>query len=136
MASLCLPSSLREGILVHARIEAPRECCGVLIGCAEGAKLRVESVRPGRNLADDPTRRYTIDPKILFEAHRTARDRGGEVLGYYHSHPSSPAVPSAEDRDGAWAGARHLIVGVREGVTEIRCWLFDSEPREEEILPC
>lgn len=106
------------------------------MGRSDGEKIRVESVRRGRNVASEPARRYSIDLETLLSAHREARSEAREVVGYYHSHPGSPAVPSPHDRDHAWDGSRHLIVGRRGEALEIRCWFFDSEPREEVIRPC
>jgi proteasome lid subunit RPN8/RPN11 len=56
----------------------------------------VETVR-ARNIADDPRVRFLIDPADHFEALRSARARGFEVVGFYHSHPASPPEPSARD---------------------------------------
>ena len=79
-------------MLAHARQEAPRECCGLLIG-RRGAVCR--NIRT-RN-ADVRPARYLIDPEDHFRAIHAARSEGTEVIGAYHSHPSSAPLPSATD---------------------------------------
>jgi proteasome lid subunit RPN8/RPN11 len=92
-------------MLAHARQEAPRECCGLLIGEGEAV---VRSVR-ARNL-DAKAVRYLIDPEDHFAAIRGAREAGLEVVGAYHSHPSSAPVPSATDIAEANSGPDFLYV--------------------------
>lgn len=92
-------------MLQHARAEAPRECCGLLVGKGESV---VRSVR-ARNL-DAKGTRYLIDPEDHFAAIRAARAEGLEVVGAYHSHPASAAVPSPTDVAEANSGPEFLYV--------------------------
>ena len=86
-------ATLRE----EAAKAAPFECCGLLLG--RGG--RVLEARPAANVAPDPSRHFEIDPAALFAAHRSARDGGPQLLGYYHSHPEGHPVPSATDCEHA-----------------------------------
>ena len=95
----------------HSRLVAeaadadPLECCGILLG-HEG---RIDAIQPATNVHPAPQTHFEIDPQALIDAHRSAREGGLAVLGYYHSHPNGLAEPSATDRrmaagDGAiWA---------------------------------
>jgi proteasome lid subunit RPN8/RPN11 len=76
----------------HARADAPRECCGLLLGSA----TEIRRAEPTRNLAPAPTR-YEIDPTDHFRILRAARADGLTVVGAYHSHPASAPVPSPTD---------------------------------------
>lgn len=124
----------------HAAATYPEECCGVLIGraTAEGDGALVERVRPVDNQRlDSRGNRYLIDPETVLAAEKEARNLGLEVLGYYHSHPDHPAVPSDFDREHAWPGQSYVIVSVREGeVADTRSWrLADDRDRfQEETL--
>ena len=82
-----------ERMHAEAVAAADEECCGLLLG--HGG---VDEVRPAVNVAADRQRRFDIDPQALVDAHRAARNGGPGVVGYYHSHPNGPAVPSAADR--------------------------------------
>jgi proteasome lid subunit RPN8/RPN11 len=109
-------------ILSHAREEAPRECCGLLIG--SGAAIE-RSVR-ARNIADDPTRRFLIDPADHFSAIRAARAAALDVVGAYHSHPASEPVPSSTDIAEAIQGGDFVYVIVSLLNDEVRAYRIDK----------
>lgn len=97
-----------ETLHAEAVRAAPDECCGLLLG--QGA--HIGEARPAANVAADPRRRFEIDPRALIDAFRAERIGGPEVLGYYHSHPSGPAGPSAVDKAMAHGDGRiWAIVG-------------------------
>jgi len=114
----------------------PAECCGLLVGSAVGGEMvRIGSVEACVNQAADRRCRFTISPDSLLAAYRWARDRGEQVVGTYHSHPRSAAVPSDIDRESAWPGASYLIVGLSDaGVGERRSWRLDEDRFVEEEL--
>ena len=116
-----------DDVRQHAEAEAPRECCGVLIGT--GTRI-VEAVR-ATNLAEGTTR-FLLDPHDHIRAMRDARSRALDVIGFYHSHPRSRAYPSETDvAESGYAGAMHLIVGVNEHGREARLFLIDRTRLEE-----
>jgi proteasome lid subunit RPN8/RPN11 len=90
--ALRLAAGVRDHLVAHARDEAPNECCGLLIGAGSAVD---ECVR-ARNLQPTPSR-YHLDPAVHIATNRRLRGSGRTVLGVYHSHPRSPAVPSASD---------------------------------------
>jgi proteasome lid subunit RPN8/RPN11 len=79
---------------------------------------------PTRNVADDPERRYRVDPADHLRCIREGRRRGLEVIGVYHSHPRSGAQPSATDRDEGFGGFVFLIVGLGAEVPEVAGWVW------------
>lgn len=125
----------------HAETIYPEECCGVLIGRplgdgGEGAL--VEQVLPARNeRAESRHNRFVISPEVVLAAHKQARAKGLDVLGYYHSHPDHPAEPSDFDREHAWPGLSYLIVAVEKGsAAAARSWRLaeDRQRFEEEAV--
>jgi proteasome lid subunit RPN8/RPN11/uncharacterized damage-inducible protein DinB len=92
MPPVRLSAQARAEMLAHAREAASRECCGLLVG--SGTTID-ESIR-STNLDPDPNR-YRIDPKVHIETNRRLRGSGRGVIGVYHSHPHSPAIPSRTD---------------------------------------
>ncbi|MBI2834635.1 MAG: M67 family metallopeptidase [Acidobacteria bacterium] len=107
-----------QDLIAHARAEAPLECCGLLAGTPERI---VRSVR-ARNLWES-TSRYRIDPGDHFAAIRAARAAGLEVVGAYHSHPSSSAIPSARDlAESNDSSFLHLIVSLAEPEGAVRAY--------------
>ena len=103
--SINIPANVVRDMLDHAREAAPRECCGLLIGKDDSI---VRSVR-ARNL-DSKATLYLINPEDHFSAIRSARAEGLEVIGAYHSHPSSAPVPSPTDVAEANSGADFVYV--------------------------
>ena len=57
-------------------------------------------------------------PQDYREAEKRASEAGGELLGFYHSHPDHPARPSQYDLDHAWPFFSYIIVSVRGGAPE------------------
>ena len=112
-----------EAIVAHARDAAPAECCGLLLGHA--AEI-TEAVRT-RNVAIQERSRFVIDPKDHIDGRRDARLRGLEVLGFYHSHPSSPPSPSETDRAEAnYPGHLYLIVSLAAAVPDVAMFRLDQ----------
>jgi proteasome lid subunit RPN8/RPN11 len=114
----------------HARAERPRECCGVLIG----VRGRLLEARPAANLSDDPNR-YELDPRTHVRAMRDTRGTGREVVGFYHSHPHSAAVPSATDLAGCtYPELLHIIVGLWGERADVRAWRLGAIAATEVAL--
>ena len=110
-------------IVAQARAARPLECCGLLIGKAPAI---IEAV-PTTNIASDPNR-FVVDPQDHIDRRREARRRGLDVLGFYHSHPHTPAVPSARDRaEASYSGHLYLIVGAAADPVEVRLFRLEDE---------
>lgn len=121
----------------HAAMTYPQECCGVLIGHSGAGTIIIERVLSVGNERGDSRDRYLIHPETVLAAHKQARALGFEVVGYYHSHPDHPAVPSGLDHENAWPDVSYLIVAIQGGrVTEARSWRLsaDREQFEEEAI--
>lgn len=114
----------------------PNEVCGLLIGRVDGSHSRIEHVIEGTNLNTDRARdRYQLDPLDYLRADRWARERGLEVIGFWHSHPNHPPFPSQTDLDYAWPGYSYLIVSVSERrQTSLRSWRLDGDTFTKERI--
>jgi proteasome lid subunit RPN8/RPN11 len=121
----------------HLAAAYPGEGCGVLVGREQGGGRRIERAIGCANLAvETPEQRYLIAPGEFLAADHAARGDGLEVLGFFHSHPDHPAVPSAFDLERAWPYYSYLIVSLAHGVPAAhRLWrlredgaAFEPEP--------
>ena len=111
-----------EAIVAHARAEAAGR---VLRDARSAADASIDDAVRATNIAESPTR-FLIDPKDHIDARRAARGRGLEVLGFYHSHPQSPAWPSATDvAEAAYPDAVHLIVSLAGGAADARLFRIE-----------
>ena len=133
--ALRIPQRLIEVVDRQALDRYPEECCGALLG--KGG--RVVAVWPTLNAhAGSRSDRYRIDTTELLLAHKSARERGLEIIGYYHSHPDAAARPSARDLATALPDTSYLIVTViGRQVRERRCWRLQGDgPRfvEERLV--
>ena len=124
----------------HGESDYPHECCGLLIGALRnGGSKSVDEVYPISNAREASARRnrFLISPEELLRGERHARGRQLEVIGFYHSHPDCPAVPSQFDLDNAWPVYSYLIVSVRQGrAEELLSWelLADRSRFEAEVI--
>lgn len=94
-----------DDMFAHGREAAPDECCGLLAGRRGVIERNIRA----KNLQASPTR-YSIDPADHFAAIHDARSRGQSVIGAYHSHPATRAIPSESDISEATGGADFLYV--------------------------
>src|SRR5438094_2713991 len=109
---LSLASAFEDEIRRHGEETYPHECCGALVGRGN----RVEAAVALPNTTEEgPRRRFLVRPSDYREAERRATELGGELLGFYHSHPDHPARPSQYDLDHAWPTFAYIIVSVMAG---------------------
>lgn len=96
--------SMRRGLLDSlarlARKEGPREACALLTGSpvGEGEAVAVSGALPATNASESPETSFDVPSDELIGAYRAAEESGQAIVGIFHSHPSSAAVPSEADR--------------------------------------
>ncbi len=113
-----IPQGAYDALRRHGEETYPHECCGVLLGRFQddGTKAVTRAVACGNTRADSPHNRYNIDPKDLVRIQREGRERGEEIVGFYHSHPDHPAQWSPTDLSEAhWIGCSYVITSVEKG---------------------
>lgn len=135
-----ITKALQGHIFRHLEATWPNEGGGFLLGQvgAEGARIS-ESI-PIENVfeAAEQHHRYAMTPQDWMRLEDEADARGLVLLGYYHSHPDSPAIPSDYDREHALPNFVYLITRVQGGAAqEMLAWRlgadrskFDSEALE------
>jgi proteasome lid subunit RPN8/RPN11 len=115
---------LIEKIHAHGARDYPHECCGALLGREDGDGRSVLGIVPLENRRNDsPQNRFSITPEDVRLAEKEAAAKNCELIGWYHSHPDSPARPSDYDRDHAWPWFSYIIFSVAKGEPrEMRSW--------------
>ena len=92
-----LAAEPRAAIAAHAERDFPNEACGLLLGRRNGDEVLITEAVASANIADQPARRFEIDPGLRLRLQKAEREGGGEVVGHYHSHPNGAARPSKTD---------------------------------------
>ncbi len=122
----------RDEIIAHAQEEFPNECCGLLFGKNSTAQqlLRMENV-------EHSPLNYRVDSRALLEAFEQMDRLGLDLIGIYHSHTHSPAVPSRTDVALAgYPDAHYLIVSLadRERPVLRAFRIVDGTVDEQEVV--
>ena len=108
----------------HAEADYPHECCGGLLGTFDGETKTVTDVISLDNHWDDipgedKTRRFRITPEDYKMLEKKATEDGVMLLGFYHSHPDHPPIPSDTDLKFAWPFFSYPILAVKKGTFDV-----------------
>ena len=105
-----IPKDIFDELISHCKDASPNEACGIL---AE------KKIRPQR-FTKWPTSKnlpvsYLMDSKEQFKVMKDLREKNLKMLAIFHSHPSSPAYPSAKDLNLAfYEDSIYIIVSLME----------------------
>ncbi|MHC4112333.1 MAG: M67 family metallopeptidase [Planctomycetota bacterium] len=111
MFNLEIPNIIFEQMITQVKAEAPIEACGILAGNDN----RVEKLYKMTN-ADKRSDHFMMEPTEQFKVVKDIRSAGLEMLAIYHSHPETPARPSAEDnRLALTPDVTYIIVSLQNG---------------------
>lgn len=131
MNGVTLSARAHTSVREHAATASPLEACGMLIGVADGDGVRVTRALACPNVAalEERGHRFEIDPRAVINVRRALRGTAESVVGFYHSHPSAEAAPSASDMVSIrlWPETLWVIVPVQDGEAgEPRAWWLDE----------
>jgi proteasome lid subunit RPN8/RPN11 len=120
-----------EEMLEQARTAYPEECCGAMLGRAEGAVKTVAATLPLENVfAGSRRTRYEVRPGDLLSAQREARSRGLALIGIYHSHPDREAYFSETDLGNSCPWYSFVVLSIRDGeFSGAGAWLPEAGQR-------
>ena len=132
---LVIPPAVRDAMIAHARAELPNECVGFLAGAVVDGVGTATQCLPLVNELGSPTE-FLTEPHSVFAAYKAMRAAGNRELAVYHSHPTSPPIPSKKDieRNTYGPGVAWVIVGLADPVPEVRAWWLDEGGYREAIL--
>lgn len=139
--ALKMSAEIAERIREHGAQGYPNECCGALLGRdadASAAKTADGVTLPAREILalfplinrrdDSPQNRFSVTAEDVRDSEKAAREKGLDVVGWYHSHPDHPARPSQYDREHAWPWYSYIIVSVAKGKPqEMTSWRLSDD---------
>jgi proteasome lid subunit RPN8/RPN11 len=130
-----LPTSLQQKIFAQLEATYPHEGGGFLLGSV-GEAVEIRDILPVENVFEESERhhRYAMTPQDWMRMEDEADSRGFAIVGYYHSHPDSPAIPSEYDREYALPNFVYIITSVMGGRADhVRVWrLHEDRTRFDE----
>ena len=108
----------------HLEAGYPNEACGALIGRDVDGEHQVVEFRAMRNtVTDRPGDRYALDPLEQLRVQKDAEGRGLEIIGFAHSHPDHPPIPSRFDAEHGWPFYSYVVASVDHGrFAQVRSW--------------
>jgi proteasome lid subunit RPN8/RPN11 len=125
-----LTAALQQKIFRHLEAAYPNEGGGFLLGAAAADRVAIADIVPVENVfeAEEQYHRYAMTPLDWAKLEDEADARGLTLVGYFHSHPDSAAIPSIYDRDHALPNFTYIITQVNDAkAVDMRVWrLRDS----------
>ena len=122
---LTVTPSVDDAVRRHGEETYPHECCGALVGRDDHVTAMVALAN---TTEEGPRRRFLVRPSDYREAERRSTELGGELLGFYHSHPDHPAKPSQYDLDHAWPTFAYIILAVAAGTSsDMTVWYLKED---------
>ncbi|NWJ77164.1 M67 family metallopeptidase [Marine Group I thaumarchaeote] len=97
MECLVLTQKEKDKLVAHAREQQPSESCAMLLGKKVGDNWNVKEVFLTQNIDNSQTN-FTISPEELLKGYQLAEKMQLELVGVFHSHPNSDAIPSSTDK--------------------------------------
>ncbi len=132
---IILPKTLYDEMLKHCLNSLPIEACGLLGGVIEDEKRIVKKVYLLTNVDKSPEH-FSMDPLEQFAAVKDMRKNSWILLGNFHSHPTTPARPSEEDKRLAFdRNLSYLILSLMDEKNPVlkSFRIYESHVEEEQI---
>lgn len=123
-----------QTIVEQAKVDAPNEICGLIVG-QQGV---AQHIIPIPNRSRTPLTHFQMDAESLLRAYKMLDTIGGALLAVYHSHPNGEPLPSQTDiRDATrnMPNVIHLIVGMKQRKARFQAWhIHDGQVDKVELL--
>ncbi|QPC85079.1 M67 family metallopeptidase [Phototrophicus methaneseepsis] len=125
-----LSQALQQSIFQQMEANFPNEGGGFLLGSRTGDVVSIADVIGVENNfeTEEQYHRYAMTPQNWAQMEDTADEQGLSIVGYYHSHPNAPAIPSEYDREHALPNFVYIITSVMAGeAVDMRVWLLQPD---------
>jgi len=119
---LQLSSELKKNIRRAGEATYPNECCGIILGnISDDGTKNAKRTMDINNSSENNERyhRFLITPEEMFKAEQAARAEKMEIIGFYHSHPDHPSMPSGYDKERALPFYSYVIISVDNGQAQV-----------------
>jgi len=131
MTEIILSRTHLVQVMTHCKEAYPNEACGILSGIGN----TVLNVYVMTNAEPSPVS-YFMEPQEQFRVMKAMREEGQRMVAIFHSHPHSPAYPSAKDVNLAfYSDAVYVIIGLSNVASpEVRAFsIIDGDVTEVSV---
>ena len=97
MEFVVLAQKEKDQLITHAIEQQPHESCAMLLGKKVDDAWNIKEVFLTQNI-DNSQKNFTISPEELLKGYQLAEKMHLELVGIFHSHPNSDAIPSNTDK--------------------------------------
>ena len=125
MECIVLTQKEKDKLVAHAIEQQPSESCAMLLGKKVDNFWNVKEVFLTQNIDNSQTN-FTISPEELLKGYQLAEKMNLELVGVFHSHPNSDAIPSSTDKKFMQNNPVPWIIfsGVNN---DLKAYLLDSD---------
>jgi len=122
---IVLTQKEKDKLITHAIEQQPNESCAMLLGEKIDDAWNVKEVFLTENIDKSQTN-FTISPEELLKGYQLAAKMHSELVGVFHSHPNSDAIPSSTDKKFMQNNPVPWIIfsGVNN---DLKAYLLDSD---------
>jgi len=122
---IVLTQKEKDKLITHAIERQPNESCAMLLGEKIDDAWNVKEVFLTEN-TDKSQTNFTISPEELLKGYQLAAKMHLELVGVFHSHPNSDAIPSSTDKKFMQNNPVPWIIfsGVNN---DLKAYLLDSD---------
>ena len=125
-----LNTALQKRIFEQMEGTYPNEGGGFLLGESQADGIIIKDITQVENVFEEEEQyhRYAMTPQDWMRLEDEADEKGLTLVGYYHSHPDAPAIPSEYDRDHALPNFVYIITSVKAGkAVDMRVWKLKTD---------
>ena len=115
----------RDILANHAQRNFPNESCALLFGNENSNTCIVRDVFLAENAEKSPIN-FTISNEELLKGYKEAEQKKQDVVGIFHSHPHSEAIPSLTDKE-FMVGNPVVWVIFSNKYDEFKAYILESE---------
>lgn len=105
----------------------PTEACGILLG--DKSLKQIDLIYEMENMVEGPdsNSHFKLNPVEILHIEELAEQQGQEILGFYHTHPDKPAIPSQEDKKHMIPNLIYVISSIKgQKLTDIKAYKLDD----------
>ena len=98
MKKIILNQAQKDLLQEHAIKCGSNESCAMLLGIHNDEEWNVKDIFLTRNSSKNSEATFGIAPEELLQGYKLADENNLELVGIFHSHPNSAALPSNTDK--------------------------------------